>query len=209
MIIDNTEQIKKLINKCVDDEFYFLQIVHREKDGNMPYKSDKNINWQIIKTYYISSPEELDDNIEEIKTICQMFNARAYINLNKKSWKQISLMILKILTDIIEKVNNNLNVYDDMDNLIYSACYQTGACDNKSTWVIDADNKSIIELNIIKNAIEQCDIHNKNKIIATIKTLNGYHIITKPFDRLKFYNLYNKHIDILNNRSTLLYFKKL
>ena len=38
MIIDNTEQIKKLISNCGKDEFYMLQVLHRAKDGKTPYE---------------------------------------------------------------------------------------------------------------------------------------------------------------------------
>ena len=45
MIIDNTEQIKKLIAGCGKDEFYMLQILHRSKDGKTPYEpEDKKIS---------------------------------------------------------------------------------------------------------------------------------------------------------------------
>ena len=106
MIIDNTEQIKKLIANCGKDEFYMLQILHRAKDGKTPYEPEgKKISRQTVKTYYISSPEYLDYKMNEIRDLCRMFNARAYINLNKKSWGQISLKSLEILAGVIAKAD--------------------------------------------------------------------------------------------------------
>lgn len=206
MIIDNTEQIKKLIANCSKDEFYMLQILHRAKDGKTPYEPEgKKISQQTVKTYYISSPEYLDYKMIEIRDLCRMFNARAYINLNKKSWRQISLKSLGILTGIIEKADNNPDEWRGVKTIIDSACGQTGACDKNKTWVVDVDTKETIELETIKNVIEQCEPLGDEKVVATIPTLHGYHLITKPFNKAKFYQLYNKNLDIHNNNPTLLY----
>ena len=206
MIIDNTEQIKKLIAGCGKDEFYMLQILHRSKDGKTPYEpEDKKISQQIVKTYYISSPEYLDHKMAEIRDLCEMFNARAYINLNKKSWRQISLKSLGILAGIIEKADNNPDEWRGVKTIIDSACGQTGACDGNKTWVVDVDCKDLSILEEIKGIIGQCEPFNTEKVVATIPTLHGYHLITKPFNKAKFYNLYNENLDIHDNNPTLLF----
>lgn len=207
MIIDNTEQIKKLIAGCGKDEFYMIQILHRSKDGKTPYEpEDKKISQQTVNTYYISSPEYLDYKMAEIRDLCEMFNARAYINLNKKSWRQISLKSLGILAGIIEKADNNPDEWRGVKTIIDSACGQTGACDKNKTWVVDVDTKETIELETIKNVIEQCEPFDTEKVVATIPTLHGYHIISKPFNKQKFSKLYNKQIDVHDNNPTLLFY---
>ena len=206
MIIDNTEQIKKLISNCGKDEFYMLQVLHRAKDGKTPYEPEgKKISQQTVKTYYISSPEYLDYKMNEIRDLCRMFNARAYINLNKKSWRQISLKSLEILAGVIAKADDNPDEWKSVKTIIDSACGQTGACDKNKTWVVDVDCKDIIELETIKNVIDQCEPFDTEKVVDVIPTLHGYHLITKPFNKMKFSQLYNKQIDIHNNNPTLLY----
>lgn len=208
MIIDNTEQIKKLIAGCGKDEFYMLQILHRAKDGKTPYEPEgKKISQQTVKTYYISSPEYLDYKMNEIRDLCRMFNARAYINLNKKSWRQISLKSLEILAGVIAKADNNPDEWRGVKTIIDSACGQTGACDKNKTWVVDVDTKDESELERIKDAIGQCEPLG-DKIVATIPTLHGYHLISKPFNKAKFSQLYNKNLDIHDNNPTLLYLNK-
>ena len=208
MIIDNTEQIKKLIANCGKDEFYMLQILHRAKDGKTPYEPEgKKISQQTVKTYYISSPEYLEYKMNEIRDLCRMFNARAYINLNKKSWRQISLKSLEILAGVIAKADNNPDEWRGVKTIVDSACGQTGACDKNKTWVVDVDTKETIELETIKNVIDQCEPLG-DKIVATIPTLHGYHLITKPFNKAKFSQLYNKNLDVHDNNPTVLYINK-
>ena len=206
MIIDNTEIIKKLIAGCQPGEFYMLQILHRSKDGKTPYEPEgKTISQQTVKTYYISSPEYLDYKMNEIRDLCKMFNARAYINLNKKSWKQISLKSLEILAGAIAKGDNDPNNYRDVKTIVDSACGQTGACDKNKTWVVDVDTKDESEMEKIKDVIGQCEPLG-DKIVATIPTLHGYHLISKPFNKQKFSKLYNKQIDVHDNNPTLLFY---
>ena len=54
----------------------------------------------------------------------------------------------------------------------------------------------------IINSVEPiCD----NKIIETVPTRHGYHLITKPFNKKAFYEKYNSSIDIHDNNPTVLY----
>lgn len=206
MIIDNTEQIKKLIAGCQPGEFYMLQILHRSKDGKTPYEPEgKKISQQTVKTYYISSLEYLDYKMNEIRDLCKMFNARAYINLNKKSWKQISLKSLEILASAIAKGDSDPNTYKEVKTVVDSACGQTGACDKNKTWVVDVDTKDMKEMNEIKFAINSSEPLGEEKIVATIPTLHGYHLITKPFNKMRFHQFYDKEIDIHDNNPTCLY----
>ena len=94
MKVDNFDLIKKHINTSGEGEFYMLQIMRRSKDQKENGGKRKQ---KVIKSYFISSPEYLDSKRDEIVGLCEMFNARAYINLNKKSYKQVSLKALEIL----------------------------------------------------------------------------------------------------------------
>ena len=231
MIVDNTEQIKKLISGCDREagEFYTLHIFYRCKDGSSPYVSkDKPIG----RTYYVSSPEYLDRKMPEIKAMCNLFNARAYINLNKKSWKQVSLKSLGILAQSLYNEN-----YSKLMSLVDSACGETGACDKNKTWVLDVDTKDEKELTLVKGIIDMCepfdtekvvDVDTKVKseleevmscvrnapsnyddnVIDVLETLHGYHILSHPFNLLSFHKCYTKPIDIHKNAPTLLYYNE-
>ena len=83
MKVDNFDLIKKHIHTSEDgNEFYMLQIMRRTKDQK---GYDGKRKQSVVKSYFISSPEYLEAKRDEIIGLCEMFNARAYINLNKKS----------------------------------------------------------------------------------------------------------------------------
>ena len=201
MIIDNFELIKSLLSFNSSDEFYMIQILQRGKDQQNA-KSSSEV--RVIKTYFINSFDYLDNRKEEIIKLCEIFNARAYINLNKKNFKQISMKGLELMSHLIVHEE-----YHKFRTLFESACGQSGACDGNKTWIIDIDSKNEKIITEIEDIVNQCEPLNKKKIINKIPTVNGYHLITTPFNKQKFKDLYNNNIDIHDNNPTLLYFNKL
>lgn len=196
MKVDNFDLIKKHIHSTDSNEFYMLQIMRRTKDQKGYEGKHKQ---SIIKTYFISSADYLDSKRDEIVGLCEMFNARAYINLNKKSYKQVSLKALEILAGKIAHEEY------DIRSLFESACGQTGACDGQKTWIVDFDSKDLVELDRIKNIINSIDPKGVDKIVETVPTRHGYHLITRPFNKKAFYEMYNKNLDIHDNNPTILY----
>lgn len=196
MKVDNFDLIKKHIHSSDSNEFYMLQIMRRTKDQK---GYDGKHKQSIIKTYFISSVEYLDSKRDEIVGLCEMFNARAYINLNKKSYKQVSLKALEILAGKIAHEEY------DIRSLFESACGQTGACDGQKTWIVDFDSKDLDELDRIKNIIDSIDPKGVSKIVETVPTRHGYHLITRPFNKKAFYEMYNNSIDIHDNNPTILF----
>ena len=196
MKVDNFDLIKKHICSSDSNEFYMLQIMRRTKDQKGYEGKHKQ---SIIKTYFISSVEYLDSKRDEIIGLCEMFNARAYINLNKKSYKQASLKALEILAGKIAHEEY------DIRSLFESACGQTGACDGQKTWIVDFDSKDLDELDRIKNIIDSIDPKGVSKIVETVPTRHGYHLITRPFNKKAFYEMYNKNLDIHDNNPTILF----
>ena len=83
MQIDNFNQIHNLI-KADDPEFlYEAQIIRRGKDH--PELPAAN---QLIKTLCIHGKEDLLKHYDEIVKLCEMFGARAYFSLQRKSNKK-------------------------------------------------------------------------------------------------------------------------
>ena len=197
-MIDNFDLICNLID-CEKGEFFLLQILQRRKDG------EKNKSHKLIKSYYVSSPEYLNHKKDEIKSLCEMFNARAYINLNKKSYKQVSLKCLKNLADAI-----SCEDFSGVVSLFDSACGQTGSCDGQAKWVVDVDVErgEYLDdtLNDVIEAIDRCEPLSVDKVVSVIPTVHGCHVIARPFDKKRFREICKKKIDIHNNNHTLLYF---
>jgi hypothetical protein len=99
---DNFELIKSLLHFDSEDDFYHLQIIKRKKDNQG--LSGRNNNARCMKTYYISSVEYLEEKREEIIALSTMHNARACINLNRRSFEKIAYQtLIKITGQIMSK----------------------------------------------------------------------------------------------------------
>jgi hypothetical protein len=195
--IDNFKLIKNFINFNSDDEFYFIQIIKRKKE-NPELKG----NSRTIKTYRITSKEELENYEKEIKTLCKSLNARAYINLNKVSFKETGAKTIEVLLNKILR--------DDYKNFhnVYDSCAGKNNNGKEQLWLIDIDlldNNSTVVHDIITDLIKLQKEAGHNPITEIIPTVNGIHIITRKFNRVKFLSKYN--LDIHKNNPTILYYE--
>ena len=206
---DNFKFIKEFIQSQFDsqfnsfnDEFYMIEIIRRHKD-NTNFKDHK------FKTYYIRTIEDLDKYEDDIKTVCNVLNMRAYISVNHKSMKHITL------NTIAEYANRVAHDNFDKAYSLFDSCAAKYVEHSKQLWIVDVDkedidinNISIDDLvdNYIK-VIESCEP--KNKIVAVIPTKSGKHIITHKFNISEFMKRVNnsKQIDgfVKKNNFTLLY----
>lgn len=193
-MVNNIELFKDFLNGCAEGEFYTIQILKRGKD-----EGGKGV--KTLKTYYASSYEYLERKMDEIIELCDRKNARAYINLNKKSWKQVSLKSLTILANSIANES-----YRDLLSLVDSACGQTGACDKFATWLVDIDTTDTSYVDHIEEIIKSVNGCEGERIILRVPTAHGWHLITRPFMVAQFKDIYKQQIDIHKNSPTLLYY---
>lgn len=201
MVIDNFSLIKDFLTFDYEgDVFYFVQLIQRKKDNVGHHR--------VIMNYYITSLQYLEDREQEIKDLCKLFKARAYINLNPCSFEKCCNYAFKELADI--HINN---CHRSIINLMSSlAGKYSGGGDNK-LWLIDYDSKDEEGINKISEIIKKCpgkegeDVH---KVHAIIPTKNGFHLIATPFHVAKFQELSKslliEPMDIHKNSPTLLYY---
>jgi hypothetical protein len=181
-MVDNFELIKSLLEFRSSDDFYFLQIIQRKKDnkvdGVQTIEGSSN-NSRMIKMYTVHSKEYLDKMKSEIIELCKLFNARAGIDLNRKSYQQCSLQTARLIMD--QFLNKN---YSDTVKAYSSVC---GRFSNESEkkWIVDIDADELIWKPQIIDAIQPC-LPEGNKILAEIPTKSGLHLITKPFNSAQF-----------------------
>lgn len=192
---NNFERIKQLLKFESDDDFYYLQILKRKKEN-----PDIGFNSITIKTYYITSLEQLESRKDEIIHLCDYHNARAYINLNVRSFETIAFHTLKKITDIIMAKD-----FKSARNAYESCCGTYGTGKNKS-WIIDIDSSefSVSIAKMITPIINSCK-PDGDKIKAIIPTKNGVHLITSPFDLNEFRKLHGDGLDVHKNNPTILY----
>ena len=202
-MINNIEQIKKLLNFSDNGDFYMLYVFKRKKD-QPEGERDNHQSVRTIKTYCIESVDHLERRYDEIKQLCEMFKARAYIHVQKQNHKDVSLNMLASLAERIrDGVTNQKGLFDSVVGQIKT---------NEKRWVIDIDNISIDGFSHDKYYIEMREFINELQVeegkeqgMTFIKTRSGFHIITQPFNVMKFKGRY-PDVDIQKKNPTLLYF---
>ena len=201
-MIDNIEQIKRLLNFTDEGDFYMLYVLKRKKD-QPEGERDNHQSVRTIKSYCVSSFEYLEKRYDEIKQLCEMFKARAYIHVQKQNHKDVSLNMMVALAQRIQDGNHK------QQGLFDSVVGQLKT--HEKRWIVDIDTKSLSVRNRIINIIENIKpMGVDSKIEEIIQTKNGVHLITKKFDILEFnkkMEVGNKTIpDIQKKNPTLLYY---
>jgi len=193
-MIDNLEIIKPLLNFEKEGDFYMLYVFKRKKD-QPEIERDNHQSVRTIKTYCIESAEYLNHRYEEIKSLCEIFKARAYIHVQKQNHKDVSL---EMMITLAQRIKNGQHI---QNHLFDSVVGQLKT--HEKRWVVDIDSKDISKLEDVKSFIKSLRPVG-DKIEEIIPTKNGYHLITKRFDVLEFHKEFSD-VEIQKKNPTLLY----
>ena len=193
-MIDNIEIIKSLLNFEQEGDFYQCMVLKRKKD-QPEGERDNHQSVRTIKTYCIESLVHLEKRYDEIKQICEMFKARAYIHVQKQNHKDVSFeMMIELANRIKSGAVNQKNLFDSVVGQIKT---------HEKRWIVDLDTKDendVVRMTKVINVTRP----EGDKIEAIIPTKNGYHFITKRFDVQMFRNVY-PDVDIQKKNPTLLF----
>jgi len=193
-MIDNIELIKPLLNFSDPEDFYMLYVFKRKKD-QPEGERDNHQSVRTIKSYCIGSIEHLEKRYEEIKQLCEMFKARAYIHIQKQNHKDVSLNMLSTLAERIrDGVNKQQGLFDSVVGQIKT---------QEKRWIVDIDvagNTFSTDVAKFINSLRPVGL----KCEALIPTKNGYHLITGKFDVIEFKKQFPE-IDIQKKNPTLLF----
>ena len=209
-MIDNIELIKPLLNFTEKGDFYMLYVFKRKKD-QPEGERDNHQSVRTIKTYCIDSIEHLERRYDEVKQLCEMFKARAYIHVQKQNHKDVSLNMLALLAERIrDGVTNQKGLFDSVVGQIKT---------QEKRWIVDVDGEHLFSPVMMAYIEYNCDPITKvkfdeagfpighevgPKIETIIPTKNGHHLITKKFDVKKFKDRY-PNVDVQKKNPTLLF----
>ncbi len=194
-MLNNLEQIKGLLNFEKRGDFYMLYVFKRKKD-QPENERDNHQSVRTIKTYCIESVDHLERRWDEIVQLCEMFKARAYIHVQKQNHFDVSLNMMVALAQKIQDGNHNQKgLFDSVVGQIKT---------QEKRWIVDIDTKDFKTLVEVGDFIDNLRPVG-NKVITTIPTKNGFHLITERFDVKTFSEKY-PDIDIQKKNPTLLYY---
>ena len=175
-MIDNIELIKPFITfDDSGDDFYYLQLLQRRKEHTHAIK-----NSVVIKNYFIRSLDYLLKHYSSIKDICDYFNARAMLRLNKRSFKKVAFRTLQNITAQMmqEDFMSARQAFD-------KACGQCHNDKNKK-WLVDIDVTDETARDMIVDVINKDCQPEGEKLITIMPSKNGCHLITSPFNMQQF-----------------------
>ena len=190
-MVDNINQIRGTLEFDNLEEFYYISIMQRNKDGVKVAGSHDNC--RRIRTFYVFSLEEFDRITDFIKEICNKLNARAYIEMNRKNIFQCQLECIKRLAECIEHRTTKSRAI--MDSVV------AGAPSRDKLWLIDCDNIDPDDSKV-DDIIGYIENHS-GEHYAVLQTVSGCHIITSRFDP-RFFQFEN--CELKRNAFTLLYY---
>jgi hypothetical protein len=193
-MVDNIDQIKKLLKFKDSSMFYRLYIFKRKKDQATDRANHQSV--RTVKAYSIYNLEYLDNKYEEIKHLCEHFKARAYISTQQLSDKQVSLQMMKGLVTNLESGKAKCeHLYNSVVGKMHSKVKR---------WVVDIDTTDKNYINEVVCTIEQLPPLGTQKVLEIVPTLQGVHLITSPFREDWFKSKY-ADIDIQKCNPTVLY----
>lgn len=193
---NNYQILKDFLDFSDPGKFYLALVVKRKKDNPEMDRSE-----QIIKNYMIPSMDKLDRIMPEMETLCRTFNARVYLYINRRSFKNTQKAMLKTLCDQI--------CADSVSNLnhLFDSCAASSGCGDKF-WIIDVDMPAMPEvcssdsymrleseikmklfdsLNNTKPELPE----GESRVKLVVPSKSGFHMVTKPFDTREWEQIKN------------------
>lgn len=196
--INNLSLIEPLLEFPNEDSFYFLQVLQRKKDRKEIQGKvvGSNNSSRLIRGYNVTSVEYLRNRMPEIIDLCNLFNARAVIGLNRRSFKFCST---EMLVQMARKIQCGHYNHSSLWNNVCGVYYPN----KDKNWLIDIDTMDMEYINEVCKVVVDSEPLG-NKMLAMIPSKKGVHLITKPFDSRDLSKAFPE-IEIHKNNPTNLY----
>ena len=212
--VDNFELIKKFCN-FEEGTFYTFFCVTRKKDEE---------NNKVIKRWYIDSIKQLEEEIPYMRKMADTFNARIYMNTDKRSISKYFYELSKTILDNMYYRNSVNSKSIEKITASITSMNEITVSDSKYILMdIDIDDKITDSSKMIEdvyNAIYKTytaynSIETLLEFASSIKmfnTIHGHHIVFPK--KMKLYSdelvellkKYNSNIEIKENASVLAYY---
>jgi hypothetical protein len=197
MTVDNFNLIANIIGGKVlsEDTFFLVQCIRRHKDAG---NEDMNANNIVVENFFINNDRELEEKKERIVKVCELNNARAYIRVNKRSYRKVALRTMAKIAEQIAQ--NNYQIKNAYLSTI-------GEFAEEKSFLIDVDYAEI-DFNEQEMYEYISDLLMETKTVRPmmhkVPTKNGYHLITSGFNLAKFTPKYPS-VSVHKDNPTILY----
>ena len=198
-MVNNFDIMSSWFDNLTDQgDFFFVQVIQRKKECNV------GSNNNVIKDYHFFDKETFLKKQNEIIILCKAFNARAYFWVNPRNCKQVQFEIIREATEALECNSRKLF------NCVSKAIGRRRSSNYNAVWILDFDTTDWVTVNKYLSVLNKCR-PDGDKVITSIPTVNGIHILTKGFDLEQFKQqlVIEKlaNIDIHKDNPTVLYYE--
>lgn len=174
--IDNIGTIVKLLQFPTDKSLYAFITIYQRKKDNPEITEQMNA----IKHYYIDSFKSLEKHYDEIKTLCNTFNARAYITYGLRNRSTFLTTLFANMSGIMKNYND-VNI-ENIANLSSNSVRQNRPARKNSYFLVDCDFIDDEENRKVDEMLRACGA----KTIIINYTPNGYHHLVKGVNTMEF-----------------------
>ena len=197
---DNFERFRSFMQLPEEeggDVYYVIELVRRGKD--FPDLPAANYHF---KNYYIDTLKKYDSVQDEIRTLCRTLRLRAYVSVNRKSFRQVTM-------NTISEMSRRAAL-DDFRRpyAVFESCSGKFVNKDDKHWVVDVDDCDWKTIVYIECLVKKCKPEG-NKVELALPTRSGCHLITRPFDVGEFQLMIKEREkelpEIKKNHLTLLY----
>ena len=220
--IKNNKSVRAFFNTIESEpanDCYYVQLLRRQSDdphtdGMADPRYHGNMHSRSVKDYLIPSLDAFDKAKPDIIEMCKLFNVRAYIRLNKRSYKSVDMAMLKGIVDQLSS-----GTFGSPYNLVASAAGQVCDAGENKSWIVDLDEEYLPYQEDIFRMMFECEpyvrnlqgmakvlinssymsnedaynyaVQNEKANTPVIPTKHGRHIISKPFNVQTMTNKWN------------------
>jgi hypothetical protein len=169
MTIDNFDFFSDYLKvNGIDEEnvWWRVQILKRKKENPEMKK-----NSSTVRTFFFSSSEEFELLKEKIMSVCEINNARAYIDLNGKNIRLVMHEVIDVANALIKT-----GQFRKSSGIFENAYGSLKVCHGKAKWLVDVDD------NVTREMVAAF-LANREIPHDTVNTPNGQHFIVPRFDK--------------------------
>lgn len=177
--VDNFEAISWLLPEHPKEDLYYIVQLIIRKGTNLNHNNSNRS--RSIRTYTIKSRDHLFEYKKEMMYLCDLTGARAYINLNPRSFRRTALRAINLLSNALDVNNEHSSI-----NAYHKAMMDCPIVGPR-TWVIDFDLKDYPDKGKMTHAVAETAlvIEGINKDVDKVmnKSKTGIHLLTSTFRR--------------------------
>lgn len=175
--IDNFDLIARHLDLDDDDKYYFVQIIRRKKDN-----PNANFRYAEYPKYWtVRNGDDLLAIKDDVKNMCSIYNARAYIRLNPRSNRLATERASEIIRDAIR--NRRTVSFDEAYSIASGHSFRSRShTKNFPVTMIDIDTTDKSVHQKVLDILDNFGV----KVLFTYETLNGgLHIVMPNRDACK------------------------